>query len=176
MEHKTVLPEIKDVEGRTVHAVIATLDYPDQQRDTVKDGFFSIHPTPALIVPAHTWTHVHLGKSWSYQRGPEIHTRLLFNQTKAADEWLEAIRFDFQHGEPLQRWSWGFKAHEDAQTRTKSGRDLHARPSGEPGIMLFEVSPVLQAASIGTRTTAIKSHDWSSAMLARIQQRRIAWR
>jgi hypothetical protein len=182
MERKTILPELKDIEGRTVHAVIATLETPDADLDTVKDGFFSHKPMPALIVPAHRWGEVHLGKSWTYQQGTAVHSHLLFNHTKEADSWLEAIRFDFEHGEPLQRWSWGFKPHPDAVTHTKGGRDLHARRDGSPGIQLYEISPVLLAASVGTRTTMIKSrshHIADTSMFshieARLRQRRALW-
>jgi hypothetical protein len=168
VEYKTVVPEVKDIEGRTVTAVIATLDRPDAQKDTVRDGFFPVRPMPALVVPAHRWEQVPLGKSWSYQRGSEVYSRILFNHSREAESWLEAIRFDYAHGEPLQRWSWGFRAYDDAQTRTKGGRDLHARRDGSAGVMLHEVPPVLLAASVGTRTVSVKSGDWRGAMLARI--------
>jgi hypothetical protein len=175
MERKAVL-EVQSAKGRQVHCIVATLNHPDADRDTIKSGFFSRAPMESLIVPAHRWESPPLGRAETWEAGSVIKSILTFNSTQAAAEWFSAIADDFETGRPLQRYSWGFRAHPDAQTRTKEGRLLHARPSGEAGIMLFEISPVLQAASVGTMTTAVKSQDWRLAMLRRIEQRRRTWR
>jgi hypothetical protein len=180
MERKAIL-EVKSAKGRQVHAVIATLDQPDADRDTIRAGFFPQAPMESLVVPAHKWDATPLGKAFTYQRGGEVHSVLTFNGTAAAAEWFEAIAHDFETGNrPLQQYSWGFKPHVDAVTHTKGGRELHARPDGSPGVQLFEVSPVLVAASVGTRTTAIKSAQSAQAahwraLEARLRRERI-WR
>jgi hypothetical protein len=183
MERKTVIPELKSVRGREVHAVIARLDVPDADRDTLRKGFFDYKPMEALVVPAHQWSHYSLGKSETYEQGSEIHSILTWNGTTDAANWFESILFDYEHGKsPLVRYSWGFRPHPDAFTFTKGGRDLHARRDGSPGIQLYEISPVLMAASVGTRTTMIKSrshHIADTSMFshieARLRQRRALW-
>lgn len=178
MEYKSIL-EVASAKGRQVEAIITTLNAgPDRDGDTVRSGFFSHKPIETAVIPAHQWSHVPIAKALTWERHEqEVVSLMTFNGTFAASEWFEAIAHDFSTGKsPVMGWSWGFKAYPDAMTKTKSGRDLHGRRSGGHGIMLFEVSPCLVASSVGTRTTAIKSRDWSSAMLARIQQRRVAWR
>ena len=132
MERKAIL-EVKSAKGRQVHAMIATLNRRDVDGDTVKSGFFSSTPMESLIVPAHNWTHVPLGKALTWEHhGVEVRSILEFNGTPEAASWFEAIEHDFTHGrKPLQQYSWGFKPHEDAQTRTKAGRDY--MPDGAQG-------------------------------------------
>jgi hypothetical protein len=176
MERKEVL-EVTSAKGRQVHAVIATLDTPDRDHDTIRAGFFSVSPMESLIVPAHRWDRIPLGKAVSYQRGKEVHSILTFNGTAAAAEWFEAIAHDFSTGsKPLQQYSWGFQAHPDAVTKTARGRELGPRPDGSPGIQLLEISPVLLGASVGSRTTGIKSTDWRDALWHRLIERGYGWR
>jgi hypothetical protein len=175
MERKAVI-EVQSAKGRQVHCIVATLNHPDADRDTIKSGFFSHRPMESLVVPAHRWDAVPLGRAVTWESGSVIKSVLTFNGTQAASEWFQSIADDFETGRPLQQYSWGFKPYPDAMTHTKSGRDLHARPDGSPGIQLFEISPVLVAASVGTVTTGIKAQDWRVAMLRRIEQRRRTWR
>jgi hypothetical protein len=121
---------------------------------------------------------VPLGKAVTYERGVEVHSILTFNGTRAAAEWFEAIQHDFETGRtPLQQYSWGFTPHPDAVTHAKGGRELHARADGSCGIRLFEVSPVLVAASVGSRTVGIKSATQARlrALEDRLRRTR-AWR
>jgi hypothetical protein len=176
MDRKAIV-EVTSAKGRQVHAVVATLMVPDADFDTIKPGFFPMIPMESLIVPAHKWDQVPLGKAVTYERGQEVHSILTFNGTHAAAEWFEAIRHDFETGkQPLQQYSWGFKPHPDAVTHTKGGRALHARPDGSPGIRLFEISPVLMAASVGTRTTAVKSSAQARLRALEDRIRRRTWR
>lgn len=160
MDRKALAPQIKAVTGDgTVTIVMATLNVPDHDGDVTERGFFG--EQTAQIVPAHDWAHVPLGKARVREVGNEAVADLSFNlDVPAAADWYKAIKYDFENPPALQQYSYGFDVldggarYGDFQGRQV--RFLQPLKSGAPGVQVFEVSPVMLGAGLGTRTLAVK--------------------
>lgn len=158
--YKTFEPELKaaDAKGNATFA-IATLGVVDHDGDVTEPGFFGRQPVQML--PSHDSSHVPLGKGVIYEQGDKAIADVKFNLAiPAARDWHAAIKFDFENPPSLQEYSYGFQLAADGQrTGTFKGRAvrfLQPRKDGSPGARVFEVSPVLLGAGIGTHTVAVK--------------------
>jgi len=156
------LEDLKAAAGGKVRAVIATLNVVDKDGDVTLPGFFG--KQDAMVVPVHDWNHVPIGKAVISEDGDKAVADIQLNlELQAAKDWLSALKFDLENGEPLQEWSYGFKVLEGGyaagQHQGRNVRFLRPREDGSPGCKVWEVSPVLVGAGEGTGTVAAKSAD-----------------
>jgi hypothetical protein len=153
--------ELKEISpAGELTAVIATLDVKDRDRDVTRRGFFGTQPTP--IVGSHDWDDIMLGKGQvSDADGRQAILEGRLNLDDPAGKALHSkLRFDLQNPPPLIEWSYAFEILEGG---TSTGifegaevRFLQPRADGSPGVRLFEASPVLVGAGVGTGTLTVK--------------------
>jgi hypothetical protein len=129
------------------------------------------------IVPSHDWSHVPLGRAVIREVGNEAIAELQFSQGAAAVDWYEAIRFDFENPPALQQYSYGFSIKDGGarpgEFRGQRVRFLQPLASGQPGVEVFELSPVLKGAGVGVRTLAVKRRDDGLSAAQRAAMERI---
>lgn len=151
IELKARASEVKQTGEGRVQAVFATMNVIDKDGDVTIPGAFG--EQEVVIVPAHNWGSVPLGKGTIREIGEEAIADLRFNlESQTAAEWFSALKFDLENGTKLQEWSYGFTVkesewgdHEGERVRFLKRMDVH------------EVSPVLVGAGENTRTLAVKS-------------------
>lgn len=158
---KAFTPVIKAVgDDGTATIVIATLNEIDSDGDVTLPGFFG--KQDVVVLPAHDRFSVPLGKGRIYEDGDEAIAEVAFNlDIAAARDWHSAIKFDSEHPPSLQEYSYGFRVLPGgAKSGDFGGRRvqfLQPKADGTPGADVYEVSPVLKGAGIGTRTLAVKA-------------------
>jgi hypothetical protein len=140
--------------------VFATMGVWDKDGDMAMPGFYG--EQDIVMVPAHDWSHVPIGKGRTYEVGNEARADIKMNLAiQAAKDWLEAIKFDLKVGKPRMEYSYGFKTLEGGtemgEALGKRGRILKPREDGTPGCVIWEVSPVMVGAGEKTRTLAAKA-------------------
>ncbi len=154
IEHKAIDAEIKLDEAGAFEAAIATFDAIDSDRDIMKPGAFG--DAVVSVLPAHDSSSVPLGKVKIIERGNLAVAVGGFNlEIGAARDWSAALKFDLANGPRVQQWSWGFII-------PAGGSTIETHADGEPVRIIskadvFEVSPVLRGASVGTGTLSAKS-------------------
>lgn len=173
VERKTATAYLKrlDDKGSGV-AVIATLTLPgvppviDKDGDMTLPGAFGAPVVP--VVGAHRWDSPPIGKAQIREEGSEVLAEFKLNlATDGGREWYEALRFDYEHKPAKAAWSYGFSIPPGgAEFRTlEDGRRVRVLKR----LQVFEVSPVIAAAGIGTRTLALKgTSDEHDERLARL--------
>lgn len=144
-----------DDEGHGV-ARIAKLSAVDSDGDTYAAGAFSGESGEqwATILAAHNWQHIPLGKARVYEQGDEALAELHLNlDIQAGKDWHQVLKFDLEHASahPVQEWSYGFYIR-DAQQETRDGERVRVLKRLE----VFEVSPVVKGAGVGTGTLSMK--------------------
>lgn len=156
---KAFTPTFKAVgaEG-TASFAVATFGLLDADGDVTEPGYFGRQNV--VVVPAHDWSHVPLGKGLLYEHGDEAIAEVRFNMAiPAARDWHAAIRFDFENPPALQEYSYGYTVLSGGSRAGKfdgrAVRFLQPRSDGSPGCKVHEVSPVLLGAG-ATRTVAAK--------------------
>lgn len=142
----------------TFSAIVATLGVVDHDGDIVESGAM-LGSNPVPIVPSHQHGHVPLGKVNLEEQGDKVLASGRFNLDVApARDWFSAIRFDLENAPPKMEYSWAFHIKSERR-EDRDGKSVRILEK----VDLIEVSPVLQGASIGTRTvvakSAIKSHE-----------------
>ncbi len=161
--------QIKDAtKTGTVVAVFATMNVIDKDGDITLPGFFGKQAT--IMLPAHQWGHVPIGKGVIQEAGEQAVAEMKMNlDIPAAKDWHSAIMFDLaEGGEPLQEYSYGFTIRpggsspggQDASGK-EAYRTLRATPDGKPGCIVHEVSPVVVGAGEGTGTLSAKGAKFS---------------
>lgn len=154
---KALTIEDLTAEGQ-VEAKVAQLGVVDRDLDITEPGYFGKQAT--RMVWGHQWLSW-IGKGTIYEDGDAaMFSGQFFMDTQAGAEAYKTVK---AMGE-LAEWSYGYevlpggsrKAAPDSGAR----RVLQPRADGTPGATVFEVSPVLQAAGVGTGTTAIKGDAW----------------
>lgn len=153
MERKTLvgatLKELDDA-GAGV-AVFATLNVVDKDGDVTLRGAFG--KQTAIMLPAHDWMAVPLGKAQISERADEVIADFQMNlDIPLAKDWHSALKFDLEHGEAKQEWSYGFKIN-DASFGDFDDQEVRFLNSVE----VHEISPVVVGAGVGTRTLAVKN-------------------
>lgn len=160
---KSFTPQFKSVEDDgTASWVMATLNSIDSDGDVTLPG--ALGEQTFSIQPAHDHSHVPLGKARLYEEGTEAIVEAKFNlDIPAARDWHSAIKFDLANPPAVQEYSYGYEPKEGG---TKSGtfqgqrvRFFQPKADGSPGIDVYETSPVLRGAGVGTRTLAAKAAD-----------------
>lgn len=158
---KSFTPQFKSVEeDGTASWVMATLNSIDSDGDVTLPG--ALGEQTFSIQPAHEHTHVPLGKARLYEEGNEAIVEARFNlDIPAARDWHSAIKFDLENPPSIQEYSYGYQPKEGG---TKAGefqgqrvRFFQPKSDGSPGIDVYETSPVLRGAGVGTRTLAAKA-------------------
>lgn len=142
---------------------IAVLSEIDSDGDTYMSGAFG--EQWAQILAAHNWNSVPLGKARVFEDGDqalaEIHINL---ETEAGRDWHAALKFDLEGccgGAPnIQEWSYGFLVL-DSQSETRDGKRVRVLKK----LDVFEVSPVVKGAGVGTGTLSIKQAGTFQAQL-----------
>lgn len=163
MEHKRahVAVEVKDAAEGSVQAVLATYDTRDLDGDVVRPGAIA-DGTKVLISQ---WQH----GSWEAGRLPvgagvlhstptelQLHGQF-FMTTEAGRETFEVVKQLASHG--LGEWSWSLR-----NVVAKAIQMPDGRPAREiTSVMVNEASPVLVAASIGSRTLSAKDQSTQDA-------------
>ncbi len=152
-EHKAIDAEIKLDELGSFEAAIATFDAIDSDRDIVRPGAFG--DAVVSVLPAHDSGSVPLGKVQVKERGNTAVAVGGFNlEIGAARDWSAALKFDLANPPSVQEWSWGFTIPEGgSKIETMDGETVRIISK----VDLFEVSPVLRGASVGTGTLSAKS-------------------
>lgn len=140
-------------------ARIATLSAIDHDKDTYAPGAFGTEGQWAQILGAHNHAMVPLGKARVFERDDEALAELHFNlSTTVGKEWHAALKFDLAaccDGAPaIQEWSYGFHIL-DAIKETRDGEPVRVLKK----LKVFEVSPVVQGAGIGTGTLQVKGRQ-----------------
>ncbi|MEC9343574.1 MAG: HK97 family phage prohead protease [Pseudomonadota bacterium] len=144
-----------DDEGRGL-ARIALLSEIDHDGDTYEPGAFASQGEQhAQILAAHNWQSVPLGKARIYEDGNEALAELHLNlDTSAGKEWHSALKFDMEHARPVQEWSYGFRVL-DSVVEQRDGKRIRVLKK----LKVFEVSPVVQGAGVGTGTLLMKGAE-----------------
>jgi phage head maturation protease len=143
-------------------ARIATLSAIDHDNDTYAPGAFAGEGGKGQwvqILAAHDWSRVSLGKARVYEDGDAALAELHLNLGhQAGRDWHAALKFDLdgccEGAPPVQEWSYGF-AILDSSQETRDGERVRVLKRLE----VFEVSPVVRGAGLGTGTLAIKTTD-----------------
>lgn len=133
-------------------AVIAELNVVDHDGDVTLPGAFGTQHVNML--PAHDRGAPRLGKAVLTEADDMAIADFKFNLSAdavTAKEWYASLKFDMENGDPLQEWSYGFEIL-DSEFGQFQGKDVRFLKS----LKVFEISPVLRGAGIGTGTLAIK--------------------
>ena len=154
MKHLTKSFEVKAVDDEgSFEAVIATLGVVDHDGDLTVPGAFKRQSVS--ILPAHDRRSASLGKAEIFEKGDKAIARGKFNlEIQAAREMHATLKFDLANGDPVQEWSYGFQIKE-SEEETRDGDTIRILKS----LDVFEVSPVLRGAGMGTGTISAKDRE-----------------
>ncbi len=134
-------------------AQIATLSAIDHDGDTYAKGAFG--KQDVIILAGHSWAGVPLGKGKVFEEGDHAFAKFKLNlESSAGKEWHSALKFDMEDGNPLTEWSYGFKVLESAE-EVRDGKAVRVLEK----LDVFEVSPVVKGAGVGTHTVAVKGRS-----------------
>lgn len=149
LKKKFQVKAIDETKGE-VTAVIATLNVKDHDGDVTIAGAFGSQE--AVIVPAHDWDSVPLGRASISEEGGDVVALMKFNlDIEDGRKWYSAIKFDFKAGNPKQEYSYGYEILDADKGEHKGQRVQFLKK-----LKVIEVSPVLLGAGIGTGTASVK--------------------
>lgn len=162
-ETKAIALEIKDAEKGLVEASFSTFGVKDHDGDLTLPGAFEDGARVAISAYGH--------KSWQgempvgrgkirVEDGRAVLEGKFFMSTERGRETFETIK---QMGD-LQEWSYGFDVVETGEI-TEDLRQKGVRRVLKK-LHVFEVSPVLRGAGIGTETIAVKAAPETPAVVA----------
>ena len=144
-------------------ARIARLSEVDHDGDTYLPGAFKGETGDqwCQILAGHNWNHIPLGKARVYEEGDEALAELHFNLAiQAGKDWHASLKFDMLGCDgtgsknPVQEGSYGFRIL-DALHEDRDGKRVRVLKR----LKVFEVSPVVQGAGVGTRTLSMKNAE-----------------
>lgn len=132
-------------------AVFSAFDVEDLDGDiTMKDAFTKGQEV-RICQWGHQWGDLPVGKGViDFDDGEAWVDAKFFMDTQAGQETHKTVK----NLGALQEWSYGFKVLDQAP-ETRNGKEVNILKK----LDVFEVSPVLLGAGIGTRTDAIKSRN-----------------
>lgn len=151
--------EVKDAEKGTISCVFATLGVMDSDRDVTLPGAFAEGEQVAISAYGHkVWDGAPpVGRGTIHEVGDEaIFRGKFFMDMASGRETFLAVK---GMGD-IQCWSYGFTV-EESEYGEFQGRDVKFLKK----LRVFEVSPVLRGAGVGTRTTDAKTD--AAARIAR---------
>jgi len=152
LEYKTFQVKAND-EGQ-LQAVFSTFGVVDHDGDIVEATAFT-SGQPVIMVWSHDWTDP-VGKGLVEVTSAEaIFNGRFFMDTVRGQEAYKTVK---AVGD-LQEYSWGFQVL-DAAWEQRDAETIRVIKRAE----LFEVSPVLKGAGIGTRTLALKGRSLSNEL------------
>ena len=150
METKTITTAVElkaDGEGQ-IEAIFSTFGVPDRDGDIVEAGAIQDGQSVAMVW-AHDWTQI-IGKGVTrVNEQRAVFDGQLFIDTPAGRSAYDTIKAM----DGLMEYSWGFMVHE-ADYQQRDGEYYRIIKRAE----LFEVSPVLIGAGIGTGTLSLKTN------------------
>lgn len=155
------LTDFKAAPDGSVEAVIATLNVKDHDGDVTLPGFFgSDHPT--VIVGSHDWSQIMLGKGRIREDGEQAVFSGKFNLDDPEAKALHSkLMYDLANPPAAIEWSYGFEVlpggRKAGQHAGEQVSFLGPLDDGSPGAKVWEVSPVMAGAGIGTGTLAAKT-------------------
>jgi hypothetical protein len=130
----------------------ATLNVLDLDGDITLPGAFGIQEVRIQ-------SHGHNTSQWTIGKGTikETDGKAVMDGQLNLDmdvgkEAHASLKFDLEHGSPLQEWSYIFEI-QDADFGERDGREVRFLKR----LKVYSVDPVFLGAGIGTRTTAVKS-------------------
>lgn len=151
IERKSLQVELKEDKPGTFLVRFATLNTVDNDRDVTQPGAFPAGKTVLVSAYQHgSWMGaLPVGKAVIREEGDQVIAEGEFNlATETGKEHYESIKFNG----PLQEWSYGFRAT-DYAFEERDGKEVRVLKK----VDVFEISPVLKGAGIGTATLAVKS-------------------
>lgn len=157
MEQKsfTVTPELKQLDDDGQPGVLvarfATLNVIDADQDVTLPGAFG--EQEVRIQPAgHKTRDFMIGKGRIFEQNGEaiVEARLNLGTTAGKDAY-EALKFDLEHGRPLQEWSYIFDI-EDSELGQHEGEDVRFLKR----LRVYSVDPVFLGAGVRTQTMSVK--------------------
>jgi hypothetical protein len=155
---KNVVGEIKQLdETGSGTLVFSTMNTMDRDGDVTLLGAFGEQVVP--MVPAHDWEQPPIGKASIYEVGNEARADFALNrETKAGENWYEALKFDIEHPPARQQYSYAFDPvmFDFGERNGKRIRFLRK-------VTVPEISPVLLGAGIDTRTIELRGAGAGSA-------------
>ena len=132
----------------------ATFNIVDLDRDVTIPGAFGEQGVRIQ-------SHGHNTSSWSIGKGTisesgdkAVMDGLLNLDMAEGKEAHASLKFDLEHGEPLQEWSYVFEIM-DSDFGEHQGQQVRFLKR----LKVFSVDPVFLGAGVGTRTTGVKSLD-----------------
>lgn len=152
MKHERKALRVKAIDDKGQGtAVFATLNVKDLDGDVTVPGAFG--KQDVMVLPTHNWSSVPIGKGSTYERGDKALVDFSMNlDTASGRDWHAALKFDLEHGEPIQEWSYGFSITA-AEPKVIDGEEIRELQK----LDVHEVSPVVLGAGIGTGTLAMKA-------------------
>jgi hypothetical protein len=155
--------EIKDIDEKGKgQLLLARLSEVDKDDDTYMAGAFSWKQGGGQwtqMIPAHDRRAMPFGKSWLYEKEDQAQADFTLNlETQAGKDWHAALKFDLETGQPVQQWSYGFDVL-DFDQRSQGGKTVRVLKR----LDVYEISPVLRGAGVGTGTLGIKSAELKGA-------------
>jgi hypothetical protein len=150
VDTKSLLLEIKDESKGEVRAIFSTFNAIDSDRDVTRPGAFADGAPVVISSYGHrTWDgELPVGLGTIRQTANEaILEGRFFLDTMAGRDTFTVVK---QLG-GLQEWSYGYNV-----TKESFGEFAGQRVRFIEEVQVFEVSPVLRGAGVGTRTLAVK--------------------
>lgn len=154
--------KITDTSKGEFEAVFAVLDVKDHDGDvTVKGAFENGSEVRVSAYNHKSWDGVlPVGKGVIAEQGDQVVIKgRFFMETEAGRDTFTVVK---EMGE-LQEWSYGYDTLEE-EKGTKDGSPVNVIKKQK----VYEVSPVILGAGIGTRTTAIKSRVQGSEKMKQL--------
>lgn len=172
-ERKAITLSLKDADQGTVTAVFATFNVVDKDGDITLPSAFEDGARVVISAYGHSsWSGIlPVGKGVIRTIGNEaILEGRFFLNTTVGREHFEVVK---EMGED-QQWSYGFEVVEAEVPKDGEARRILKR------VKVFEVSPVLVGAGVGTRTVAVKAEKDRLQIeqlkeLAKFERTRFRW-
>lgn len=152
---------VKDEGQGKVLAVFATLNVIDLDGDVTLPGAFETGQAVKISSWGHNWGSWPVGKGVIGEQGNQaILDGQFFLDTEAGKEGFAALKALGS----LVEWSYGFQVI-DSMIEEREGRKVRVLKK----VKVFEVSPVMAGAGIGTRTLAAKGQEPYASTLERVE-------
>lgn len=147
-ERKGLTLELKAAEGQ-FRAVFATLNVIDKDGDVTRPGAFKPGQEVRIAQWGHNWSALPVGKGviGADDEKAWVDGSFFMDTTLGVDTYRTVKNLG-----GLQEWSYGFEVIKSANG-AHEGRNVRFLD----GLEVFEVSPVMIGAGVGTHTDAIKS-------------------
>lgn len=147
--------EVKDEATGQVEAVFATLGVVDKDNDLTEKGAFT-EGAPVVISSYNhkSWEGaLPVGKATIHEVGNQVVMKgQFFMNTTHGRETFETVKALAEDG--LGEWSYGFNV-DDSESGQHEGKSVRILKK----MSVYEVSPVMRGAGVGTRTTYAKSFN-----------------